>query len=208
MTETGDLLVAEAYLNQHDLDLRLDRTICMYDGVPVYVRTYGLRHNHPLIDIFKLNGQIYKAWKTIDHKEDLFCDRATKLGYLNYGDSAYYLERVPHRHQNQGLRVTNLHTVPGLSRYGNDWFVGKEMEQCILGKYPSYTTAIKSIESGTTGVAIHRCLSISLIDSRSRGLFYKGRLVAMWDSAAEQWDYLKNPDISYIERIIRKLGVL
>ena len=201
--------MAEEYLNQHDLDLRLDRTICMYEGTPVYVRTMADRLRHPQIAIYRLDGQLYKAWKIIDHKEDSFVDRATKLGYLNYSGSAYYLERVPYRHQNQGLKSSNIRELPGLSRYGTEWFTGENMKDCILGKYPSYLEATSLMDKkGHFGVAIHRCLAVSLIDSRSKGLFYKGRLVAMWNEITGQWDYLRSSDCAYIERIIRKLGVL
>ncbi len=57
--------MAERYLSQEDMTRYLDRSICMYESIPVYVAT----GRYPMISIFKLDGQLYKSWKQIDHTD-------------------------------------------------------------------------------------------------------------------------------------------
>lgn len=202
--------MAETYFNQDDLHRYLDRSICIYEGTPVYVSTASYRY--PLVGIFRLDGRLNKAWKVVDHSEKALDDRSPTLGYINTSGNAYYLTRVPYRHQTQGIRLNSMQSTPHLGQYkddGSHWFYTEDMSNCILGKYPSYAEAWELLEEhDLKGVAIHRHLALSYISRKNMGLYYKGRLVAHWSPSALQWDYFQNSDTTHMERVIRKLGVL
>ena len=56
------------------------------------------------------------------------------LGYVNLGDGANYLTRIPHRSWKQGVRFGSLHTF---SKYVCNFSVeGIELTNTILGRYP------------------------------------------------------------------------
>jgi hypothetical protein len=195
--------MAERYLSQEDMIRYLDRSICMYDGVPVYVSA----QRYPQINIYKLDGQLFKAWKIIDHTDEKFCDRSPLLGYINIERSAYYLQKMPIRNQHAGLRQNTMIAIPQMAQ--GPWFTSKAMEDCILGKHSKIDVAWECLRNqGWIGCAIHRHLAILSVSSRNYGLHYKGRLVALWSNPAERWEFLQNNDTSHLERIISKLGVL
>ena len=198
--------MAEAYLSQEDLNMRLDGSICMYDGHPYYVRTIS---KYPNITLYALDGKVNRSIKgthIIDHTGDRFSDRSPLLGYITYNNNAHYLSRIPFRHQNQGLTQNSI-DADGLDRY-ESWFFGPEMEKCILGKHASVEEAWKLMDRGYKGVSIHRQLAIKLIDHRNIGLYYKTRLVATWDQFGKQWEFMKATDGRFIEKIVRRLGVI
>lgn len=199
--------MAEAYLDQRDLDKRLGDTICTWEGTPVYVATHYDRVRHPNIALFKLNGELYKPWKTVDHKSPLFCDRSLPLGYMNYNKNAYYLQRVPFRHQNQAIKANCIETTPVLSR-NEQWFTSEAMHNCLINKYISMGDAWKALGAGHLGAAIHRDIALRLVDSRSTGLYYKTRLVALWSEFKGDWDWITSSDMTYLQKIISRLGVL
>lgn len=196
--------MAEAYLTQEDMTRYLDRSICRYDGLPVYV---SCSQKFPMISIYKLDGRLGLAWMVIDHKDEKFCDRQPPLGYINWERNAFYLQNMPIRNQRAGLRANTIIAL-GAGYTGNS-FTSTAMENCILGVHPKIGAAWQQLrEAGFQGVAIHRNLAICSVSSRNHGLHYKGRLVALWSNPAERWEYLQGPDTSHLERIISKLGVL
>lgn len=195
--------MAERYLSQEDMTRYLNHSICMYDGTPVYVTT----GQYPLVNLFKLNGQLYKPWKQIDHTDEKFCDRSPSLGYISWDRCAYYLQKMPIRNQHAGLRQATLIATPPSPQ--GAWFTSVAMEDCILGKHSKIDIAWEMLRNqGWMGCALHRQLAILSVSSRNYGLHYKGRLVALWSNPAERWEFLQNNDTSHLERIISKLGVL
>ena len=199
--------MAEAYLTQEDLNMRLAGSICTYDGEPVFVATDGDRCKWPMVRLFKCGSDMYKAWKIIDHTDPLFCDRSPILGYMNYQKQAYYLQRVPFRYQNQGLKDISITSAPRLDRY-EGYFASAAMGDCIKGIYPKKEEALANIKDGWSGCAIHRSLAIARVDNRSTGLYYKARLVALWNDWNQSFEYIQASDSKFIKKIINRLGVL
>ena len=196
--------MAEAYLNRNDLHLRLDRSICLYEGVPYFVVTEGVTGND--IKLYKLEGQLSRKPITVDHTSNKFEDRSVPLGYYQSGETAHYLQRIASRTQNQGLRQNNITALPDLPRREYDWFTSKNMENCILGKYTTIVDALEKIANGCTSVAIHRHVAIGLVDRKRIALYYKGKLCALLKGNG--WDWFEGDEMSVIKKVVTKLGIL
>lgn len=196
--------MAEAYLNRNDLHLRLDRSICLYDKVPYFVMTEGATGND--IKLYTLDGQLRGKPKVVDHTSDKFEDRSVPLGYYQSGETAHYLQRIPSRTQNQGLRQNNISALPDLPRREYDWFTSKNMENCILGKCTTIKDALEKIANGHTSVAVHRHVAIGLVDRKRIALYYKGKLCALLKSAG--WEWFEGEEMSVIKKVVTKLGIL
>lgn len=198
--------MAQDRLTPEDLDLRLNNTICRYKGHPYYVQTGRAdgRNSYPKISLYKLDGTMSRPIN-VDHTSDEFDDSSPPLGYMNYNNQAIYLKRVPHRLQNQGVRQESIMSIPSTRGH---WFTSVSMESCILGRYPSQDQAMSTLQDAGSpyGVAIHRHIALSWIDSRTLGLYYKARLIATKIYGSD-WSYLEASDSTLIRNIIGKTGV-
>jgi hypothetical protein len=201
--------MARDYETKHDMDLRLDRTICFYNDEPVYVACD--RHQYPTVDIYDLRkGNYSKPIASIDHRSDLFSDRPPKLGYCDLGktgDSAY-LKRFPSRIQSQGLTIQSICTVPHVY-FSSDTFFSQRMYNCIMGVHAGFDWAIREINRGArAAVSIHRHMAVERIDSRRLGLMYKARLVGIINSDTSAIDWFNDKDILIIRTMMEKTGCL
>lgn len=199
--------MAQDYGSIEDVQLRIGRSICLYKGEPVYVSCdYQSYPNVQIQHIVAKYGVVSKGAKVIDHRDPDLDDRAFDLGYMQYDDRAYYLKRGAFRHQNQGLRAENIISVPYLSR-GSFIFTGG-MHSCIMGTHPTLKEAFGQLDKGALGVPIHRHVAIQRMDSRHVGLYYRARLVAMWQEAKGEWNWLESFDQKHIKRLVEKTGCL
>lgn len=198
--------MAEKYLNRNDLILRLDRTICLYDGVPYFVSARS-DETGDKVALYRLTGELRnKATKIVDHTEDAFEDRSVPLGYFQSLDTAYYLQRIASRTQNQGLRQNVISGVPDTPRRDYSWFTSTQMEACILGKHTTVADALEKIASGYNSVVVHRHVAIGLVDRKRIALYYKGKLCALRKGNGFEW--LEGDEMSVIKKVVNKLGVL
>jgi len=201
--------MARDYETKHDMDLRLDRTICFYKDEPVYVVCD--RHQYPTVDIYDLRKGTYsKPIASVDHRSDSLSDRPPKLGYCDLGKTgdSVYLKRVPSRIQSQGLTMQSISTIPH-THLSSDTFFSRRMYNCIMGVHAGFDWAIREITHGIrTAVSIHRDMAIDRIDSRRLGLMYKARLVGMVNADTRKIDWFTDKDILIIRKIVEKTGVL
>ena len=198
--------MAEAYRNQADLNQRIDSSICTWDGVPYYVRAYDVAY--PEVALYKLDSKLYKPYMKVDHTDDRFVDRSPSLGYLNYMGHCFYISRMPYRRYNQGLRSDSIESICGNLPRDHRWFTSAAMSDCILGVYPSLRKARQTLDIfEATGVAVHRHIALKYIDRRLLGMYYRDRLVALWNTRTKAWDYQDPDEYSIIRKIIRKTGL-
>lgn len=178
----------------------LHGSVCLYDGEPIYVTTD--RKIYPKINLYKIDA-LNKIWKKIEVSDPLFDDRSPNLGYMNFEDNAHYLRRMPVREQNQGLRIFNVVATPAIQL---DWFPSMNLYNCIKNIYPSYSEALdRTIKAGQEGCAFHRHVAIRPIDWRSKGLYYRTRLAAVWND--DNWNFIRSEDSTYLEKIIKRSGM-
>lgn len=199
--------MAQDYGSREDIALRLGRTICLYEGVPVYVSND--REDYPFVKIQYLDrryGVVSRGSKVIDHRDKELDDSAFDLGYIEIEGQAHYLKRGAFRHQNQGLRQENVIAVPFVGR--GSFIMHPGMYACITGEHKTIKEAWKLLDSGHQGVPIHRHVAMCRLDSRNTGLYYRARLVAMWNSSSDTWDWVESPDQKHIKRLVEKTGCL
>lgn len=187
-----------AYYDPRSVSLRLDKTICIYKGEPVFVEVDNPPERRQRVDpetgnlialppdasdafhilkMYKLDGRLSKPTK-VDYREPEFDYRAFPLGYINFMGSAFYLRRVPSRVQKQGLDKHFVASEP-VGLQGSNWFFSKDMKDCILGIYPSVAEAMQSIDLGKAeSVGVRRNFAISFSSGGAHRLNFKGREIA------------------------------
>jgi hypothetical protein len=169
---------------------RLDGTIVMLKGEPIYVK-----------EVLDNGDLIYSPLAAPDTDyltalSELDVVGQNQLGYVNYGGSAYYLMRKPIRGDwRQGLRMANL-AFAGEEGFGRLPF--RELRQTILGQYPSFEEAIDLVKDEHW----ERCaFSRGFAVNRSGSLLYKQRIVGSYDKIVtlmEHYKYLTE----YLEEVL------
>ncbi len=169
--------MGDAYWDAHSVEMRLDETICLYQGKPVYVQVDRdrLGDGHTL-KAYKLDGRMRNPTR-VDYRTEDFDYRAFPLGYMNSDRNAYYLTRVPARQQKQGLERRQLRGIPELPHM-EGWFYGRDMEDCILGRYPSVPEALEKLDTyAVESIAVSRNVAIRMRSTGGTKLLYKGRTI-------------------------------
>jgi len=200
--------MAQDRLNQDDLTMRLNDTICRWKGHPYYVMTTDGQSRYPNISLYKLDSILRRSHLIVNHTEDFFDDSSPPLGYMNHNNMAFYLKRMPYRWNNQGIKQQSIESLPSLRSVPGHWFSSMSIESCILGRYPSLDQAMSTLQyaSYPSSVAIHRDIAIGYLDSRRIGLHFKARLVAIKQD--DGWNYLESPDRNLVRKIVDKTGVI
>ena len=171
-----------AYVDARSVALRLDRTICMYDGKPVYVQVLRVPDGDwNKVYINALPCIPHNTAQLVDHRDAKFDYRAFLLGYINLKRTAHYLTRVPNRQQKQGLDRYCLVSSPEITD-DVDWFIGDKMRDCILGIHPIHDEALDLVLSyEKTSVSISREIAIENASGGLITLLYRGRVVGHRD---------------------------
>lgn len=159
------------YENIHDAQMRLQNTVVLYDGEPVWITEVAERGDgDPKDDIFRvyahpipMKAREPKAQmrKFISSKK--FDMAPFPMGFLNKDGQVYYCTRLPRRQQRQGLSngTFSCTLVPAQLQIAiprlEQLVVAPEFYACIKGLYPEYDEAVKEIERGNaSSVAFHR----------------------------------------------------
>lgn len=197
--------MGEAYYNANDAYMRLNGTLCLYDGKPKYITVDQLENGE--VRAYEMTPEL-KDYKKVDYRDKAFNYKPFPLGYLNYEGKAMYMTRKPSRNQTQGLVkhcVLFSHHEP-YNRYG--WFTSEAMENAILGKYPTYREALESVEvDGEGGMAFDRHFAIENLGPNQTGLCYRGRLCATKGKKEKAFTLFKGEDTSFMLKILPKIGV-
>lgn len=169
----------EKYYATDDRNRRLHRSICMYDGHPVWVvcsDPYSDRVPSdeevficPLEDSLKSSKYIL-----VKYTDDKFVARAYPLGYLNHRDGATFIGRAPHQQQKQGCHTEVIINLGGES-LPSSYMHTIGMVDCILGKYPSFDIAVKLSYETAHSVAFDRHFAVVPGHKRLLFLHFRGR---------------------------------
>lgn len=197
--------MAEKYFNREDMQRKLNETICLWDGEPVYVST-GHGSAGDQVDIFRFSERGLGDSTRIDHTDPRFVDRSLPLGFLNRYQTCGYVSRVPYRRNIQPISSRQLQIEPD---FGGGWFLSNEFANTIRGRYPSYADSLAWVTNGAyQGSAFCRDACIAVRQGiKQPGLYYKTRLIALWNIYSNRWDYLQGPEILHFKKLVEKLGV-
>jgi hypothetical protein len=159
------------YENLGDAQMRLQGTIVLYDGEPVYitdVREVG--PGDPKGDIFRVYASPLPYDPGIRRAEEMRKFISSKkfdlapfpMGFMNFQGNVFYCTRLARRQQRQGLSAGTLSALPvgnptvGAHRFETLISV-PEFLDCIKGRYPTVAEATRQIEeAGATGIAFSR----------------------------------------------------
>lgn len=194
----------DAYLNYQDAMMRLNDTICLYEGEPVYVVMSGNDQTEAVIRFY--DGTSRRS-KVINYTDDKFTYHPIRLGYMNIGKNTFYLTRSPVRRQKQGLSQDNIVNQSN-TRISSRWFPSKGLTHCIQGKYPSLKDALKLLnDRKTKGVAVDRDIALKLADTSTITIYFKERTVGLFDLQKRSVSWSENEMTSIIFRILERKGL-
>lgn len=198
----------EEYLSRDDARLRLNHTVCLYEGKPVYVRLDNEEYDSAcecrIWDLHKVNDRGGRG-KKIDYRDKGFDAKNIELGYCQTGTTAVYLSRLPVRHNQQGLKQESVMGEPSNIPYE---FYSEDMSHCIMGKHRPLKTALAMLNDGYEKIPISRTLAVGWLDRTKIALYYKEQIVALKEDTTSRFNMISSKTSSFVMRIIDKQGVL
>lgn len=200
--------MGKAYYQHSDAKMRLDGTICLFDGKPVLVQVVDKKHMVRICPVDKIHTVHPKDWQEVLYTDDKFSYKSPPLGYVNYNKQAYYLTRIPDRKQRQGLTLDILTSrpkmLPGYS-FESAIFNQGYIDLC-RNKYPTIDEAIKLLDSDKAeSVAISRSTALSFLGRNVLGLLYKGRQVGIRNG--QRWQLFDQPQKPFLTKLMNKEGI-
>lgn len=207
--------MAEKYYAEEDKVRRIGNTICTYKGMPVAVMGRTQWRDRPLgeEDVYvsktlARGNNMYDpaSWDVVKYTSPDFSDRTFPLGYMNYGGQAYYLSRSPVQQQSQGLTRGVINSIPAVQ---NLPIFSQEMEDCILGKYPTLSECLSTLGKGysTKSMAFSRDFAVAKIGRAWFILSYKGREIGIKATNENNFSVWKHRDNKIITRLLDEQGV-
>lgn len=160
------------YETQDEVKARLENTVVLYEGNPVYITKVTLPDLDDAKEIarvffktlpFDSNGRDKEVRKYLSSRN--FDLTPFKMGYLNYKNEVLYLSRATGRQYKQGLCAHNLIVAPSArakQEFGDripfrELLYLQEFVDMIKGVYPSFESACKQKEGS---VAVSRIFSL------------------------------------------------
>jgi len=195
----------------HDIEARLNRTVCLYDGEPYRIETDGGMIY--LCDLLDRNPP-----KKIDAHDPLLDISAIELGYVNIEPLSpsykqgfcQYLMRGPGKQWKQGTSLNHIeiqnHTENKSTPLAStSW---KSFYDMVKGNYPSVVEAVWNISSGLwESVAISRDVCLTSEPSGSMTVVHMrdpiGTLIP-----GQQKVYVKDHEYLWcVEKILRRFNI-
>lgn len=155
------ILSVPRYMTAQDVQLRLNKTVVMYRGHPVYVGQ-GLMTEYTgaddlTLDVFDL---IEQRWLPKVHSSDEELEvKAQYLGYFNLRDgrnidTATYAARLPCRRQRQGLSQENcyIYNLNGnilnnrMDNIHPSYLKMKSFGEMMMNEYPKFEECLKQLK--------------------------------------------------------------
>jgi hypothetical protein len=184
------LSLAIKYETAEDATMRLRNTVVLYRGAPVLITAVQKGENKE--EILRVYYQPLPRTPKADMEQERkfisskhFDIAPFKMGYVNRQSStgAFFCSRLPNRMQKQGLCAENFRAVDnfGVGINFNTFIAYKEVNEMVLGKYPSVDEAAKALNK-SMAVAFSRdfCLVKDEVIPNLYFLYYKGDKVGMY----------------------------
>lgn len=134
------------YLDFDQMNRRLNHTIVRYRGKICEVQSW--RPDTLDLVVFYLEGTVDNH---LIHSSDIDLDiSSVPLGFINYKESSFYIQRIPIRRQTQGVspEVCYFHPIHKKTKQANGWNLlkSKDFVQCANNKYPKFLSIFKGIK--------------------------------------------------------------
>lgn len=209
-------LMIDKYEHLDDAHMRLNNTVVLYKGDPVYIA--GIDRNvadklddgifrvyiHPLpidvnkFDVFeraRLRERAFMNGEKPPRKPDrkMICSKyfdiaPFRMGYINTDNGAAFCSRLPNRMQRQGLCGENFSGIMNDGTpYGFHQFTKeKNVNNMVHNDYPTFSAALKHLAKFSS-VAFSRDFSVQKTE-KGIDLYYKGRKVGVVDKGEGKLD--------------------
>lgn len=178
-------LKGDKYETAEEVQIRLQGTIVLYDGSPVYISRVNIPEAGDDDKIARvwfyplpLVGGGNETRKFLSSRK--FDLAPFKMGYMNRGGQAYFLSRAPLRQYQQGLnaKVLIIQTIKGQKAdFGYDNCIrDRGFVDMVAGKYPSFKDAGDMLGNHeTSSVAVSRMFAFVIDhDLEALYLLHKG----------------------------------
>lgn len=191
--------MGEKFFDVNHTHMKLDRTICLYSGVPYYIR-----HNTADDKVLcsPLDGKSRAFY--VKYTNDDFDYTHIPLGYCDYRKDTYYLVREPQRINQQGL-TTRAIRILGDRQVSPDSIVFSEnFIDCVKGVSRDFESAIKMLREGARGVALSRHMAIRRQNLRIYTVDYRGNTVALSQNKGLSFTPVEHDGVHLIIKRLRQ----
>jgi hypothetical protein len=205
------------FFNVNKRNTRLNNTVCLYEGEPVYVACTPSLHTDPplketevyITHLPKKTGAGTKASKTVvvDYTDDKFSYIAFQLGYADVGQGVAYISRNPSRTQHAGLSDFNVLFDGDVNSLSNRLLKSHELYRCIKGLYTSFDEALLTIDSGQrTACAIDRYFAIEE-DGNVLYLYYRTNTIGIKTQNREDFTIFPSKGYPLLKEELDRVGI-
>lgn len=164
-------LKGDKYETLEEIKMRLESSVVLYDGAPVYITRVAAPEADDKKEISRVffrelpyepDGRDIRKFLS-SRKFDL---NIPNLGYINHRGRALYLTRAPVRQYSQGLCNKNT-TVMELGGRRSEWSFndiirGDGLANLLKGSYPSFKEAGEILNEKTQSVAISKSFAVNI----------------------------------------------
>lgn len=177
-------LKGDKYETAEETKFRLEGTIVLYDGKPVYitrVNAVGAEDKKEIARVYFWELPVPKAASAKDEVRKYLSSRhfdltPFKMGYLNHGGAATFVSRLPIRQQRQGLcantcTFSDVLGKPSRTLDYNTMIHSPGFIEMVEGKYPSFKDAGELLgDQRTSSIAVSRSFAF-VIDNDLEALY-------------------------------------
>jgi hypothetical protein len=193
--------VGERFFDASHVRQKLNHTICMYKGSPVYVDHVG----GDTIQVFPVGGTPTPF--NIEYTDPEFDYSEIPLGYCTYRNKAYYLAREPQRINSQGLTMRAILSEPVFDKNHQDLMFSKAFKDCILGNHPTYERALAKIADSHESCAVSRTVALQRVARGTYMALHRGRAVAISENKGRSFHPMESQASSLIRKRLEKAGI-
>lgn len=164
----------------HDLNQKIDKTICRYKGVPYYCRYT----NDISVTLYKLTdmGQVYETIQVDDEDFDV---SSLPLGYYQEGNIVFFAERRPMRRWKQGIdeagvNIFRIKPEVIAPKYIRRTLYTQGFIDSVMGRFPNINNAVDFLRKQPEDyeIAISRDIALHWVaDLQIIHVYYRMRTV-------------------------------
>lgn len=192
-----------ADLSLQDISQFYNKSVCLYEGAPVYVSAVGER----LVSIISLRDG---GARSVKFNFEKFKGIHGRLGMVNCYDGAVFTCRIPIRRFSMGLTRENFKVYTLDSDYypgGREETVNRvyqrnitELGDCISGVYPTFQEAVERSKEMNGSCAFDRQFAITA----GRSVYYRKHCVGSLKKGAADLDRIEfSPRWAYLKLLLK-----
>ncbi len=203
------------YANTGDIRQKLNNTIVVYDGTPVYCSNNGESSKIELFGLL-LDGQNRSTYrKTIEYDDPKLSAQSPPIGYINVtADNAIYASRVPSRRFSIGLtrECLEFRSITGTAVNSpiRNWPYNSALDQTIRGVYKRPHIILDELYKPNSekawAQAFTRTLAFGFSKQYGLRLFHKNTAIAYYNPKDQKFHPIKN-GMLLVDNILVKQGI-